>query len=52
MIKSFKKHEIKKDEIIDSGEKLLMWDKVIFKTSIYFKNKKEKNGSFCIACIF
>ena len=29
-----------------------MWDKVIFKNCIYCKNKKEKNGSFCIPCIF
>ena len=46
IIKSFKKHEIKIDE------KLLMWDNFSFEANIYFKNKKEKDGSFSIPCIF
>ena len=52
LIKSFKKYFIEKDEIIDTDEKLLMWDNVILKNSIYIKNMKDKNGNFTIHCIF
>ena len=52
IIKSFKKHKINKNEIIDKDEKLLMWDKVILKNKINYKNLKENNGKFSIPCIF
>ena len=52
IIASFKKHQIIPNEIIDSEEKLLMWDKVTLKNNIYFKNIKEKKGNYIYPCKF
>ena len=52
IIKSFKKHIINKNEIIDEGEKLLLWNKILINNGIYIKNINEKRGSFCLPCVF
>ena len=52
MIKSFKKHTIDINEILDKDEKLLLWNKLILKNEIYIKNTQEKKGEFLYPCIF
>jgi hypothetical protein len=52
MIKSFKKHAIDINEILDRDEKLLLWNKLILKNEIYIKNTQEKKGEFLYPCIF
>ena len=52
IIRSFKKHIINKNEIIDEGEKLLLLNTIIINNGIYIKNIKEKKSSFSLPCIF
>ena len=52
IIKSFKKHIINKNEIIDEGEKLLLWNKILINNWIYIKKINEKKSSFCLPCVF
>ena len=52
IIKSFKKHTIEINEIIDEDEKLLLWNNMILNNNIYFKNKKDKKGEYLYPCIF
>ena len=52
IFKSFKRHIINVDEIIDPNEKLLLWEHLIISNNIYIKNSKIKKGEFCYPCIF
>ena len=51
IIKSFKKHKIEKNEIIDVGVKLLLWNNLIIKNDIYYKNDKDKKGCYTYPCL-
>ena len=46
MIKNFKKHIIKENEILDMNEKLLLWNNLIKRNNIYEKNNKDKKGDY------
>ena len=53
IIKSFKKHYINKDEILDMEEKLLFWSNTIcMNNSINIKNPNHKTGCYLYPCIF
>ena len=52
MIKNFKKHIIKENEILDMNEKLLLWNNLIKRNNIYEKNNKDKKGDYIYPCIF
>ena len=51
ILKSFKRHIINNEEIIDINEKLLLWNNIIRIRDFYIKNNKDKKGSFTIPCI-
>ena len=50
--KSFKRHIINKNEIINYNEKLLLWNNIIKSHDFYIKNNKDKKGSYSIPCLF
>ena len=52
ILKSFKRHIINKNEIIDYNEKLLLWNNIIKSHDFYIKNNKDKKGSYSIPCLF
>ena len=52
MVKNFKKHIIKENEILDMNEKLLLWNNLIKRNNIYEKNNKDKKGDYIYPCIF
>ena len=52
MVKNFKKHIIKENEILDMNEKLLLWNNLIIRNNIYEKNNKDKKGDYIYPCIF
>ena len=41
MLKNFKKHIIKENEVLDMNEKILLWNNLNNKNKKYEKNKKE-----------
>ena len=52
ILKSFKRHIINKNEIIDNNKKLLLLNNIIKTHDYYIKNNKDKKGSYAIPCIF
>ena len=52
MVKKFKKHIIKENEVLDMNEKLLLWNNLNNRNNIYEKNKKDKKGDYKYPCIF
>ena len=54
ILKSFKRHRIDKNEIIDNNEKLLLWNNLTLNNNIYIKNKNDiqKSGEFIYPCNF
>ena len=52
IIKSFKKHIINKNEIIDEGEKLLLWNKIIINNEFILKILMKKKVLFVYLVLF
>ena len=52
ILKSFKKHNINVNEILDENEKLLLWNNLESSNDIFRKSNKEKKGKFLYPCIF
>ena len=52
ILKSFKKHKINKNELLDPNEKLLLWNNLEYNNEIYRKSDKVKSGEFLYPCIF
>ena len=52
MVKNFKKHSIKENEILDMNEKLLLWNNLIKRNNVYEKNNKDKKGDHTYPRIF
>ena len=51
ILKSFKKHNINVNEILDENEKLLLWNNLEISNDIFRKSNKEKKGKFLYPCI-
>ena len=51
IFKSFKKHIIIRNEIIDTDQKLLLWNNLILNNNIYIKNNKIGKGEYLYSCL-
>ena len=52
ILRSPRKHQLKKDEILDRDERLLLWNNIVLINNIYVRNPTDKNGFYSYPCLF